>query len=176
MVRVAGTIGELEILERRRIELVDPAIPDARQPYHAAEHLPPAERDALVLRLLQSAYDHGRRALDGLLDGAAAVGLVGGPMLERTDASYVLAAHARMHATEGALFQDVIRRAAQAKGLPVLAVPEKQVFAEAALALNRSPEDLEAKLAATGKQVGPPWQHDHKLATLVALLALDRTP
>src|SRR5258706_10695226 len=55
---VIGASDEgLVVIDRRRIELVDPAdIAWAKQPYHAAENLPPAKARQLVERATASAH------------------------------------------------------------------------------------------------------------------------
>ncbi len=59
LVVLGGDEGGYQVIDRRRIELVEENAPSgARQPYHAAERLPPAEARETVRR----GIDGARRA------------------------------------------------------------------------------------------------------------------
>jgi hypothetical protein len=51
-------------------------------------------------------------------------------------------------------------------------VREKDLVAKASATLQASAEDLQRRVNAAGKNLGPPWTQDQKLASLVAWLAL----
>ena len=57
-------------------------------------------------------------------------------------------------------------------GVPVTSVKEREVFARASTALGMAGDELKRRLAELGRQLGPPWREDQKLATLVAWFAL----
>ena len=68
-----GTKGddELEVVDRRRIELVGHgAGVQARQPYHAAEGLSSSEAKELVRRGVRSAHEHATRELQAAVSRA----------------------------------------------------------------------------------------------------------
>jgi len=167
---VVGKRGREYVLSgRRRVELVEE--PWARQPYHAAEALPPEEAEATVERGVES----GRRialremraavALErsrGNTVGACAV-LVGHPMPAWTTGE-ILAVHFRMHKAEGVLFRDVLVRASRACRITTAEVP---------LASLAKHARLTRQVTALGKTAGPPWGKDQKEAALAALAALE---
>ena len=65
-----------------------------------------------------------------------------------------------LHAAEGALYELAVLDAAAAAGLPVLVVDPRTL----------APSD---EVEALGRLIGPPWQKDHKLAAMAALVALE---
>jgi hypothetical protein len=172
--------GTLQVVDRRRLELVkEDETSWAKQPYHAAEHLDPADARRMVQRGHESARRFAvhemkaamTRAREAGHEVAACAVLVVDPMPGWT-VEEILAVHFRMHKAEGVLFRDALARAARACGLRFLGVPEKQLaeYAERSLATPMS--SLRKTIAALGKSVGPPWGKDQKDATLAAMIAL----
>lgn len=180
---VLGTHGgQLQIVDRRRIELVAPADADwAKQPYHAAEDLAPVKARDLVKRGIEKARRHAivemrlahKRARDAGHQLVACAVLMGAPMPDWT-VDEILAVHFRMHKAEGVLFRDVLARAAAVNKIKMVSVPEKQLteYAEQSLAASRN---WQQTIASLGKSVGPPWGKDQKDAALAALIALQGT-
>ena len=84
----------------------------------------------------------------------------------------ILAAHARIHAAEGAFYRDVLADACTQLGLRVMRVPERDLCAIARASLVCSEENLRERLAAQRKKLGAPWGEDQKLAALAAFAAL----
>ncbi len=172
--------GGYHVVDRRRIELVEENAPSgARQPYHAAEKLPPAETRERVKRGIDGARRAAaneirtavKQSKDSGHDVAACAVLMPEPMPDWSTEE-ILAVHFRMHKAEGVLFPDALVRAARACGLRVVQVREKVLWetAEAELAAGRGA--LAPKLAALGKAAGPPWGKDQKCAALAAMIAL----
>ena len=173
--------GDIVIVERRRIELVENEW--QKQPYHAAENL---KRDAgrnLVkhgitvarrnaLREIRAAVKRERQRENEVT--ACAV-LVADPM-PAWSTEEILAVHFRMHKAEGALFRDALIRAAKACRLAVVAIPEKQLAEQAVNVLKTRANDLSETISTLGKSVGPPWGKDQKEATVAALVALHHAP
>ena len=163
LVVIGGGTDRFEIVDRRRLELVrlDEA-GWAKQPYHAAEHLPAAEARRLVQRGIDAARRHAARAMREVVARAEREGhsvsgcavLTGKPMPAWT-VDEILAVHFRMHKAEGVLFRDVLAEAAKTC---------KQTCATAGA--------LEKTIAALGKPAGPPWGKDQKDAALAAMVAL----
>jgi hypothetical protein len=175
--------GELDVIDRRRIELVEQAnVHRARQPYHAAEDLEPDEAKAVVNRGVEAARRSAvremesavRRARDLGHDVLACAVLVPEPM-PAWSVEEILAVHVRMHKAEGVLFPDALLRAAGTCGLSVLAVPEKRLsqYAEESLAARLG--RITQRIDTLGKSVGPPWGKDQKTAALAAVIALQRS-
>ena len=177
LVAVGYSGSRFQLVDRRRIELVEPEdLAWAKQPYHAAEHLPIDAANDLVQRAIASADSIAATQMRAVVERAIASGhdiagcavLVGSPMPEWST-SQILAVHIRMHKAEGALFPDALVRAARACGLHVLEIREKGLGALATESF--SPATI-AGLEALGRQAGPPWGKDQKQAALAALHVL----
>jgi len=185
---VVGTrSGELQVVDRRRMELVERDDASwARQPYHAAEHLPADEARDLVRRGIAAARRIALREMRAAVKRARAAGhevaacavLSVDPMPDWS-VEEILAVHFRMHKAEGVLFREALARAATACGLSLLPVPEKELdeYAERAIATSINSlgvNSLRKTVAALGKSVGPPWGKDQKDAALAAIIALQK--
>ncbi len=180
LVVVGISSGELRIVDRRRIDLVEKRDSAwAKQPYHAADGLDPDEARNLVTRAIEAAHRVAVREMREAIkrsgqckhDIAACALLVPRPM-PNWSTDEILAVHFRMHKAEGVLFPDALARAAKACGLRLLAIPEKQLFEEVESALRVPLSGLMEQIASLGKSVGPPWGKDQKSAALAAMVAL----
>jgi hypothetical protein len=180
LVALGAPNGTLELVDRRRVELIDDADAFwAKQPYHAAEGLDPDEARDLVKRGIASARwlalrelraAAKRAAQDGHEIGACAV-LTSDPMPDWSVAE-ILAVHFRMHKAEGVLFRDALARAAETCDLPLVAIREKDLTEEAERALGEPSARLAKALAELGKSAGAPWGADQKQAALAAWVGL----
>lgn len=177
LVVIGQAADQFVIVERRRIELVDEVW--AKQPYHAAETLPPKDAQNVVTEGIQAAHRIAIREMRNLVKREAkrenkivACGvLTGNPMPEWTIAE-ILAVHFRMHKAEGLLFPEAVIEAAQECSLHTLAIPEKQLMLQAVNELGTSQTSLVNQITALGKAAGPPWGKDQKSAALAAMIAL----
>jgi hypothetical protein len=172
--------GALHVVERRRIELVEPDDRTwARQPYHAAHGLDPEDARDVVERGVTSACRVAGRELRAALERARAGGhdvvgcavLVAEPM-PAWSTEQILAVHFRMHKAEGVLFPEALARAASECGLRLVAIPEKRSHEYAEQALATPASLLAEQIAKLGKSVGAPWGKDQKSAALAARIAL----
>lgn len=172
--------GELRIVERSRLELVEPSESVwSKQPYHAAEHLPRDEAGVLVDRAVSAAYRNALRAMEEpvqrmrslkhTVTGCAV--LIGEPMPEWTT-DEILNLHFRMHKAEGNLFRSALLYAAESCRLRVFAIPEKRLDEYAQATIGELIEEPRDRLASLGKKIGPPWGADQKDGALAALIAL----
>jgi hypothetical protein len=171
--------GDWLVIDRRRVELIEADKLWAKQPYHAAEALPPAQ----ARRVVKSGIDHAQRIalreLRGLVKWAKTSGhalagcgvLVGEPMPGWT-VDEILAVHFRMHKAEGVLFREVLTRAGKECNVRVSEIPEKSLVEQATSVLGMSQETLSRLLATLGKSVGAPWGKDQKDAAVAAMMAL----
>ena len=183
VVAVAGPLRSPEVVDRRRIEIADPAIPGSKQPYHAAEGLPLKKAEALIERCAASTQKLARGAVRTLVQdlekrGCAVIGagiLLGSgrpvPALAVT-----LASHALIHTAEGEFFRNAIIEASEHCNIPLVRVKERELFQCAASQLRVPAGELQRRVAEMGKLIGPPWRQDEKLATLVGWLVLAGTP
>src|ERR1700687_4765420 len=164
LVAIGKSGGNLQVVDRRRLELVDHLW--AKAPYHAAEKVAPDKARALVKRATEEVYRVSEKALRAAVtnlgehDVVACAVLTPNPMPDWTT-DEILAVHFRMHKAEGVLFPSALARAATACGLKLLAVPE-----------NEMDQRLISQVTALGKSVGAPWARDQKNAALAAITAL----
>ena len=173
-----GFEGErVQVVDRRRLDLVPEGSEWARAPYHAAEELKPAEAKRLVDRGVSAAHRHSARALSGVvrelrergLDPVACAVLMGAPMPAWSTAE-ILAVHFRMHKAEGVLFREALAKAGDAAGLEVVPVPEKELPQFAARALGSPWSAIADEVDGFRAQVGAPWGKDQKEAAVAALV------
>ncbi len=181
---VIGNSGdELQVIDRRRIELVEARDSHwAKQPYHAAEALDPQPARDLVKRATEAAYRIAGREMRATVKrlrkqeheivGCAV--LVPNPMPEWS-VDQILAVHFRMHKAEGVLFPEALAGAADQCGLNLITIPEKLLTERAEKSLATPLSGLTRKVTMLGKTAGPPWGKDQKTAALAAMVALHST-
>jgi hypothetical protein len=169
--------GELVVVDRRRIELVEEQW--AKQPYHAAEEVELNEARGLVkrgiaaanriaLREMRLAIKREERRNNDLVGCGL---LVTAPMPKWT-VDEILAVHFRMHKAEGVLFRDALSSAAKKADVALVEIPEKSATLYAAKALKVSADELSESIKMLGKSAGPPWGKDQKEAALAATVVL----
>lgn len=179
LVAIAGPPRAPAVIDRRRIELVDPGIPDSVQPYHTAAELDLKEAERFVRRCSDAARHLAQRALRAVIEDLGKKGhvVVGCGLLlasgrPATTLAATLASHALIHTAEGQLFRDALTHASEHCGLPVTAVRERELFAAAAAQLGVAADELQRQIAELGRPIGPPWRQDEKYAALAGWLAL----
>jgi hypothetical protein len=176
LVAIGRSGKELQVVDRRRIELIEPGATWAKQPYHAAEDLPSDKAGQVVERGVDLAHRVASREMRALVERSRNAGheiigcaiLIGTPMPEWTT-DQILSVHMRMHKAEGILFPTALARAAEACEIKVFEISEKDMNTRAAESL-----DLAAAMGTItmlGKAIGPPWGKDQKAATLAAMIA-----
>jgi hypothetical protein len=170
-----------KLLVTRRVELVDPADPAAKQPYHAAQALDLKEAGALVKRIAKSARSSAFEVLQrtfeelgGMGFEASACGLILGSAPFTKPLEAILASHPLVHTAEGVLFREAVAQAVERAGVRLVGVPERELFAEATRGLRLTTAELDRRLLAFKKEAGSPWRQEQKTAALVAWLALER--
>jgi hypothetical protein len=177
LVVVGERDGDLSIVDRRRIELVEDEW--AKQPYHAAEDLSPEAAREVVKRGIESARRTAASEMRAAMEResergnevAACAVLVVDPLPEWS-VDEILAVHFRMHKAEGVLFREVLVRAAKECGLRLKEIPEKLLMPNAEEMLKTPASSLVKEIARLGKSAGPPWGKDQKDAALAAMVAL----
>jgi hypothetical protein len=167
IVTVAGSPPEIEILDRRRAEICDPNVKGSKQPYHFVEELNLAAAEKHLNECAASSERLVAGVLRGLLERhritAASLLLAAGrelPALPR-----ILASHALIHTAEGEFFRDAFRHACASLDVPLRGVRERELAVVAPAAWQR-------RISEIGKEIGPPWTQDEKLAALSACLML----
>jgi hypothetical protein len=181
------SVGEIDgrvfVIDRRRLELADPAVPGFPQPYHAAEDLPMPKSEVLISRCLEVSRQMAVKSLAGAIEDLRNQGYevrscgvlvkTGKPLPVLSE---ILASHALLHTAEGAMFRDALCHGAARLSVAIAKLEERAVYDETCRRLRISKEALDTRLAELGKAIGPPWREDQKFATLAAWVALHEAP
>jgi hypothetical protein len=177
VVLLAGSGAAARVIDSRRIELSDPAMPESRQPYHAGFGTA-RPGGAGRARLVAGVRRFGGRAVTDVIRHyrslnyrVSAAAVVVGSLIEP---ERIANDHIRIHAMEGQLFREVVRNAAERMRLSCWICRERDLMAQAAAALTRSEAVLRRSVAALGDEVDGPWRAEHKAATLAAWVVLAR--
>ena len=179
LVTVAGDAARPQIVDRRRVELVDPSLP--RQAYHAAVGLPLPDAGRLITEVEASALAVTAAQLATLRAeltdlGTEVVGIaVADAAQVPDDLAVVLARHPLLHAGEAALYRDALVEAACATDLAVTRFAHGDAIGQAAVALGVGRDELDGRLIELRRDLGAPWSADHRHAAAAALLALPST-
>lgn len=177
LVAVCGEPESLEITDRRRIVVTQPAVPGGNQPYHYAANLklPEAERylansAAVSERLAFAAIEEVIRKLEEYRVAGSAVLLASGRALPPL--AKVLVAHPLIHTAEGEFFRSAVSRACERLQIPVTAIRERDLEEQAKTAFGNRAKEVKRSIASLGSSIGSPWTKDHKTAALAAAIIL----
>src|SRR5262249_19665799 len=156
-VLLVGPAASPRVLDSRRIDLSDPAIPESRQPYQAGFGTARAAGSELS-RLIGAVKRFGRRSVADAIRGYRAVGhpvqgagVVVGSLI---DPARIANDHIRIHALEGQLFRAVVQDAASRSRLSCSIWRERDLHAQAGGVLERAEKPLRDAVAALGRGVG----------------------
>ena len=165
-----------QIIERCRIAY-EPE--PTRFIYHHASEIAAEAAEALIETARIVAAEKARREIGKLISAVhregktvVAAGVPGGNNRLPRVLAEILAAHSRIHAAEGAFYRDALADACAHIQLRVKRTPERDLWAAASTSVGCSDDALRTHLGKLGKELGPPWAEDQKLATLAALTAL----
>jgi hypothetical protein len=174
-VMVGGDARKPVVFDRCRVTLCPPDLP--RQVYHHAQSLTPARAVRAVVDVEDAVDIASDLVLGELAERATfhgelvAVGIVGEPR-SVPDLKHVLASHALLHLAEGELYRGALDDAAHERGLAVSLTSHKETIGRASASLGVSSSALEATLTGLRRELGAPWQADHRAAAAAALVAL----
>jgi hypothetical protein len=163
--------GNGTLLDRRRVELVDEALP--KIPHHSeGQFLPLDEAVELVERVRASAERHAKLVLDAVATEVSAsilgIALRQCPELPPTIGERITNYRAR-NVADWVMYRKAFAAAAKAQGWPVHWFDPRQVYAMASKALGV--ENLDAHFVQLRRSLGPPWGQDHKMAMAAAIAA-----
>jgi hypothetical protein len=166
-VAVARTHGALSVVGRRALALVEPTATLA--PFHAATEAPDRADEIIEAAIAYANRQAEENVADlvGELGEVTHVGVVLGNA-PAPDRALALRSHVASHAAEGALNRDALLHGASSTGLPVFALPERDVLG----ALAAAWPDSTARLDALHESAGRPWRKPEKLAAAIAILSL----
>jgi len=175
VVLLGGPAASPRMLDARRLELSDPAIPETRQPYHAGFGTARSSGPELS-RLVASVERFGRRSVSGLIQHYTAeghkfagVGIVVGSLI---DPERIANGHIRIHALEGQLFRKVVEHGAGRSRLPCSIWRQRDLYARAAAILKQPEPKLRVALSVLRRPELGPWRAEQKAAALAAWLVL----
>jgi len=179
LVAVSGATDAVELQDRRRIDITDPSIPGAKQPYHYAASLGLTESETYLAkcaaaseRLALEAVAEVVRELEGRhvgITGSAVLLASGRPL---SSLSKTLASHALIHTAEGEFFRNAIREACQRLEIRFTAIRERELEELAKTAFGHAASRVQRRISSLGSSIGPPWTKDHKMAALAAAIIL----
>jgi hypothetical protein len=179
LVVAAGTLKSPVLLQRRRIQLADPAIPGSVQPYHAARSMQLPDAAKYLDQCANSCRRLGRQAIQTAVDEliaddyhVAGACILLGSGRSNNDLAAILASHPAIHTAEGEFFRNALRSACVDCSVIVSTVKERDLFHHAAASFHLSPETIASRFKSIGKTIGPPWTQDEKLGALAAWLLL----
>lgn len=163
---------EIEMVDRRRVPLLDAALP--RQVFHSMQGLDQPEIAALLADVRASAAAAAYALVDDLATkGAlAGIGVVAWQPSVPRETEDILGSHQLMHAAEGDLYRGALLEAAASRGIAVESFLPANLAAIVASVAGLDLGDVLQRLAMLGKRCGPPWQKDQKEATLAAWATL----
>jgi hypothetical protein len=154
--------------------------PESKQPYHAVEELEveeAARRLAGYLAAAETMAYTAIKALAGDLRGrgyrARSVGILDASGRKGGSLAAILASHALIHTADGDHFRQALAGAAGRCGLSVSRIRARDLDSEAQARLGRPISQLHQAVKDMGRQMGPPWGADQKMAALLAWLLLE---
>jgi hypothetical protein len=173
-VLIGGTRSNPRLIDSRRVEISDPEIPDAKQPYHAGFGTARDAGDELK-RLVASVKTYGRKSVSALIReyqktaNVTAAGVVAGSLI---DPKTIGNDHIRIHAMEGQLFRDVLIDGAKRNGITCSVWRERDLYGLAEKQLKIAEAVLRKRLTALGEDIDGGWRAEHKVAALAAWMIL----
>jgi hypothetical protein len=166
-----------QLLDRRKVDLSDPADPALRQPYHAARGVGLAEGDTLARRL-RAIEDFSERSLSRVVGEYKRAGneLCGAGLVigSDVDPARIGNQHIRAHALEGRLFRRVVEAAMARLGLSCSSWVERVLYDTAKQQLGRSEVQIKTAVTELGRAAIGGWRSDDKAAAVAAWLVLSR--
>ena len=179
VVVLGGSDADLQVLARSRVEMADPRDPESRQPYHAVESLGVEEATRRLNRYMAAAEGMAYAALRTLAEDlggrgyrVASVGILDSSGRKGSSLASILASHALIHTADGDHFRKALAAGAERSGLAVSRVRAQDLEPQAQARLRRPLPRLQEAVKRLGRQVGPPWGADQKMAALLAWLLL----
>jgi hypothetical protein len=166
---VAVTVSGHEVVDRRRIELVEPGVSPA--PFHyestrlsvAATASLVAEVRASVARAASAAFDEIAAELPGPVRSIA---IRGWPPDFPADIEVLRRSPWEARA-DGVMYRQELGRLAQARGWEVCRYDARTILDEAALILGEGAAEV---LQSPRSTLGPPWTRDHRVAMAAAIV------
>jgi hypothetical protein len=176
VVCISGNSASPEVVDRRRIVIIEPAMKGAKQPYHFAESLSLQEAERHLQKCAAVSQRLAIQAIRDMLERVTArhYRVVGCAMLLASGRALpslqtILASHALIHTAEGEFFRNVVREACEECRIPVVGIRERELDEHADAVFGKAPRVRE-QINNLGKTVGSPWTQDEQRAALAGLI------
>jgi len=179
VVIIAGNRGAEEVLDRRRVVIIDSKMAGAAQPYH---YVQAREIHAAEAHLNRCAAESRRLAIEALTRVAAELVekgfvLVASALLLSSarplpDLEKILASHPLIHTAEGEFFRHAFRTAFEHLKIPTARIPARDLDDHALKAFGRAAPEIQKRIDGMGRALGSPWTKDEKTAALAAAIVL----
>jgi len=177
VIGLGGPEAEPRILVRARVEMADAGVPESKQPYHAVEGLRVQDAARRLAAYAKTAETMAYRSIRAIVDEMAqrgyrvrSAGILDSSGRKKSSLASILASHALIHAADGDHFRQALAAATARCRLQVSRIRARDLDSQAANTLGRSVPVLKKAVAELGRQVGPPWGADQKMAALLAWL------
>jgi len=180
LVCVSGDPAAPNVVDRRRIVIIEQAMEGAKQRYHFAETLGLAEAERHLQKCAAVAQRLASQSIRAMLDAVSAGNyrVMGCAMLLASGRALpslqkILASHALIHTAEGAFFRKIISEACESCHIPVVGIPERELDEQAVATFGKAAPSVRQHISKLGKIVGSPWTQDEKTAALAALVVCE---
>jgi hypothetical protein len=177
VVCISGNSAAPEIVDRRRIVIIEPAMEGAKQPYHFAESLGLEEAEHHLQKCAAVSQRLALKAIGEMLDAVIARNyrVLGCAMLLASGRALpslqkILASHALIHTAEGEFFRKVVCEAFERCRIPVVRIRELELDDRANSTFGTTAALVRQRISKVGKTVGSPWTQDEKTAALAGLI------
>lgn len=174
-VLLSGPVDSPLLLDRRAVQLCDPAVPESKQPYHASMGILQTDEKKIerlrkvIVKAAQKSVTEWMKDLQNDGRRVRRANLVVGSVI---DPARIANDHIRAHALEGRLFRTVLEAALSSCAVRCSVFVERDIYKHAGGVLKRSEKQLKLTLTQIGRSLDGPWRGDDKLAALAAWLAL----
>jgi hypothetical protein len=177
IVCVSGNSVAPEVVDRRRIVIIEPTMEGAKQPYHFVESLGLEDAEHHLQKCAAVSQRLALKAISEMLDAVSARNyrVAGCGMLLSSGRALpalpnILASHALVHTAEGEFFRKVVREACEHCRITVVGIRERELDDRATAAFGKTAARVRQHISNLGKTVGSPWTQDEKTAALAGLI------
>jgi hypothetical protein len=168
-----------EILERRKIVIMDAKTAGMAQPYHYVEEMELRAAEKHLSKCMDTSLRLAQEALQKIctqiqdrgfsLVGAAILLSSARPLPELDE---ILNSHPLIHTAEGEFFRQAFRDALAKLKIPVTGIRESALPEHAQKTFGKTAADVCSRIDSMGRLLGPPWTKDQKAAALAAAITL----
>lgn len=180
---ISGNSAAPEIVDRRRIVIIEPAMEGAKQPYHFVDSLGLEEAEPDLQNCATISQRLAVQAIREMLDAvnASSYQIVGCGMQLASGRVLpalpnIRASHALVHTAKGEFFRKVIRDACETCRIPVVGIRERELDERASATLGKGAARVRQRISNLGKTDGSPWTQDEKTAALAGLIVSEPMP